>query len=457
MPFGVKWGSSRFQYGMECGFQEYLDKFLLLYIDNMNVHTDDFRSHLEALKLTFARCRELNLKLRREKCYFGQTSLRTMGFIVEHNKLRPDPKKVEMITSAPIPTDHTALRSFLGLVQFYRSMLCHLSHAAYPLYRLTSSKVDFVWTEEHTKAFEACKDMIAKDILKHTLMGDEDIEVFVDASKYAVCCVVSQKGRLINTASKVLLSNEQNWHIIEKEAHAISWGLNKNKYYLLGRKFMVMTDHSPLVHIFRKVREIENYKLINAVLSVAEFEFTLVYLPGKKNVLADFGTRLLPPTTPTEDDTEYALENLNGIPSTIMAHFSSWPCANEESKVGPVQIIPTPQIKYHQYDSRDFQELNDSPHEHTKEGEELIIIINGQRNALVPHRIRRPIFWSLHFPRHQSVNYVYDQLKDKHLYWPNMKNDLLEYLSSCECTMAKDTPPPSYNHNNELVKPIWAK
>ncbi|CAM9976678.1 unnamed protein product, partial [Heterosigma akashiwo] len=104
--------------------------------------------------------RELNLKLRREKCYFGQTSLRTMGFIVEHNKLRPDPKKVEMITSAPIPTDHTALRSFLGLVQFYRSMLCHLSHAAYPLYRLTSSKVDFVWTEQHTKAFEACKDMI---------------------------------------------------------------------------------------------------------------------------------------------------------------------------------------------------------------------------------------------------------------------------------------------------------
>jgi len=99
------------------------------YIDNMNVHTDDFRSHLEALKLTFARCRELNLKLRREKCYFGQTSLRTMGFIVEHNKLRPDPKKVEMITSAPIPTDHpsfilrsSAILSIYALSSFPRGL-----------------------------------------------------------------------------------------------------------------------------------------------------------------------------------------------------------------------------------------------------------------------------------------------------------------------------------------------
>ena len=125
------------------------------------------KEHLTRLKKTLTICRESNLHIRREKCSFLQTKIQTLGFVVSHNLIEPDPTKIDMLLKASMPHDQTSLRAFLSLLQYFTKMLVHLdlSHTCHSLYQLTSPNTKFVWTEVHNNAFLAAKDMISKKIL----------------------------------------------------------------------------------------------------------------------------------------------------------------------------------------------------------------------------------------------------------------------------------------------------
>jgi len=473
MPYGVKWGSSIFQWNMEEGFREFLETILFLYIDNLIVHTESLSTHLIALRNIFQRCRELNLKLRLEKCAFAKTVIRTMGFIVQHGSLKPDPIKIDMIRSAPVPTDASALRRFLGLMQFYRSMMAQLSMVAQPLYKLTSSTVPFIWTETHQKAFELLKTLMSEDTLRRSLVGDDDIVVYTDASKFAICVVVTQKNQLIHAASKILQDNEANWHIIEKEALAISWGLNKMDYYLLGRKFVLLSDHKPLLAIFRNLTSVSNARLLQCALSVAEFTFVLKYLEGKRNVLADFGSRDLDPKLWHDDEDEKCkLENLRGVPHFILSQndvsailpytmtFSESSSAMmmnaNESSNSRDEILQKPKIKNHHYRAEDYAQIQKNNLVYRSEGEVIVVTVNEDDFVFVPLCLRRSFFWYLHFPRHESLNNIYYRMKSLKLFYPKMKEAISDFLSSCACSNQKNQPPRKLITSREEETCFWA-
>ena len=101
-------------------------------------------------------------------------------------------------------------------------MLPHLAYAAHPLYAATADKVEFKWTSELDFAYQVCKSILERDIMQTTLDGIEDVILYCDASKYAICAVIVQRGRIIIAVSKVLNSSQRKWPIIEKELFAIS-------------------------------------------------------------------------------------------------------------------------------------------------------------------------------------------------------------------------------------------
>ena len=110
---GVEFATDKVQETMTHEFFEFLETWLLIYVDNMLVHTLTRRAHLEALRTLFERCKRINIHIRKEKCSFLQQSIKTMGFVVEHNVIKPDPVKIDMLTKARAPASVQELQPLL--------------------------------------------------------------------------------------------------------------------------------------------------------------------------------------------------------------------------------------------------------------------------------------------------------------------------------------------------------
>ena len=134
--------------------------------------------------------------------------------------------------------------------------------------------------------------MLQKDILLTNIKGHEDIKVYSDASKFAVCIVITQNKKIVACASKVLNPSQRRWATIERELYAAAWGMKTMKFYLHGNFFELFTDHKPLVGLFNK-EEAPNNRMMTMLLSTTEYTFKILYLPGFKNILADFGTHYI--------------------------------------------------------------------------------------------------------------------------------------------------------------------
>ena len=217
LPFGVYWAAGIFQHSMCDIFLELLTICLQIYIDNLNIFSLTRRLHLEHLRQVFSVCKDANIHLRKEKCVFMVTEVQTLGSIVSFNSLKPDPKKIDMLQKAIPPRDRTELRAFLALLQQFCSMLVHLSHVCHKLYELTSTKVEYVWTDEHQRAFLAAKDMLSKEILNTNFDPDKHSDVLVDTSKFATCAILLQDNKMVACTSRTLNKHQRNWATIKRE------------------------------------------------------------------------------------------------------------------------------------------------------------------------------------------------------------------------------------------------
>ena len=303
LTYGVQFGYRCFPRDYDLGSYGVPGKLVVIYVDNMQIKTNTRQEHLVALEQLFLRMRNLNIKCRKEKCIFMVQSIRTMGFLVQFGLIKPDPQKIDMLRRMPEPTTKQQLKAYLGLLQFYRDMLPHLAHTAYQLYAATSENYVFQWTDQLSKYFYLTKTMLEKEIMNTNLQGEEDMKAFVDASKSAVCAVITQRKKIVACASKVLNPAQRRWSTIERELYAISWGLKKLRFYLHGVHFEIFTDHKPLLGLMGKDTEPPNNRIATMLLSISEYTFQLSYLPGSRNIIADFGTRNLE-TTEWDKETE---------------------------------------------------------------------------------------------------------------------------------------------------------
>ena len=419
LPFGVFWASSIFQASMCELFIELLTRCLQIYIDNLGVHSLSKREHLLHLRETLSICRDSNLHVRRDKCTFMVTTIKTLGFVISHNLLQPDPFKIDMLLQASTPHDRTSLRAFLSLLQYFRKMLVHLSHVCHSLYQLTSPNVKFEWTEAHNQAFLSAKDMIAKKILNTRFDPTKKTCVYFDASKFAVCGILLQNKEVICCASKTLNNAQRKMPTIERELFGFVFSCKKFRIFLNGHPFEAFTDHKPLVGLSKKIDNIDNQRMTAMLISTVEYSYTMSYLPGKKNILADYGTRHIPISDwdpPSEDPLE-----LNPFLDCSVT----------------LAVVQFPEISKHYYSSTDFDEMNKFGLQPIENNSSYSVILNGEQRIYVPVDLRRACFWAAHFPLHHGQVYTAKILREHTLYWPLMDASLAEFLSQCVCAKKK--------------------
>ncbi len=229
MPFGLKNATSTFTRTMSLVFKELGDKFLKVFVDDLNIHSENWEDHLQHLEAVLAKLREVNLKLNPGKCCFATRSIVFLGHVVSREGTRPDPSKIDAVVHFPVPKIVTDVRSFLGLTGYYRNYVQGYARLVVPLFELTRKEVAFVWNLGCQSAFEALKGaLVAAPVLIRPDF-EKQFCLDVDWSPKGVGAILSQKEgrkeRVVAYASKGLTSTQKKFHPMEGECYALIWGI----------------------------------------------------------------------------------------------------------------------------------------------------------------------------------------------------------------------------------------
>jgi hypothetical protein len=148
MPFGLKNAMSTFTRTMSEIFKDLGDKFLKVFVDDLNIHSKNWEDHLQHLGAVLSRLREVNLKLNLSKCCFAAKSIVFLGHVVSKEGTKLGPGKIDAVLRFPEPKTVTNVRSFLGLTGYYWKYIRGYSRLASPLFELTKKDITFVWNQD---------------------------------------------------------------------------------------------------------------------------------------------------------------------------------------------------------------------------------------------------------------------------------------------------------------------
>lgn len=291
-PFGLKTSPMYFLICINAVLEGLLPNNILVYMDDIIIYSRDLDTHIRTLEEVFKRFIKHNLKASVEKTIFLKDSVKYLGFLITTKGVAPDPTKVECIVNFPRPQNVKSTQRLLGLYAYYRRFLHNASLTCSPLYELLKKgKGKFVWTDECEKAFiELKKALTSSPILAYPNFNETFI-VSVDSSIKAIGGVLSQAhDKPIHYFSKTLNSAQTRYSTIERELLAIIYSVLHFSPYLIGREFILNTDHKPLVYLFNSKNN--SSRLHRWRLILMGYQFKIQHKPGKNNIIADILSRL---------------------------------------------------------------------------------------------------------------------------------------------------------------------
>lgn len=294
LPFGLNISPNSFQRMMTLALSGLPPECAFLYVDDVIVIGCSLKHHITNLEKVFDRMRSCNLKLNPTKCSFFKSAVTFLGHYVSETGIQPDKGKYNIIKNYPTPKNGDETRRFVAFCNYYRRFIPNFAEISYPLNQLTKKDVKFHWDETCQEAFLNLKQkLLSPRILKFPNFK-KDFILTTDASKVACGAVLAQAyddiELPISFASRTFTKGESNKSTIERELAAIHWAIKHFRPYLYGRKFIIKTDHRPLVYLF--TMKDPSSKLTRMRLDLEEYDFTVQYIKGKINVVSDALSRV---------------------------------------------------------------------------------------------------------------------------------------------------------------------
>ena len=291
MPFGLKGAPSTFQRTMDDLLRPH-KLFSSAYIDDIVIYSPTWNDHLSHLRAVLTTLRMSGLTVKLRKCSFAKAEVKFLGHVVGKGRTKPEEAKVKAIKSFSTPFTKKNLRSFLGLVGYYRKFIKDFSTIAAPLTNLTKKNVPnkLPWTKDHQNSFETLQDALTAESTLITPDPTKEFTLQTDASTIGVGAVLSQKDsqgilRPVAYYSRKLLEREAKYSITELECLAIVNATKHFAVYLLGNKFTIETDHAALKYL-TSMRN-GGPRLTRWALSLQQFNFEIKYRKGIDNGNAD--------------------------------------------------------------------------------------------------------------------------------------------------------------------------
>ena len=237
----------------------------------------------------------------------------------------------------------------MGLANQLGKFSCHPADITHPLRGLPSSKRAWLWGPDQETAFVKAKEALTKPIILALYRPGGETKVAADASSFGLGAVLLQRvtseWRPVAYASRTLSATEQKYAQIEKEALVVTWACTKFSDYLLGNKFLIESDHKPLIPLLNtKHLDCLPPRILRFRLRLAKFDYTVSHVPGKLLYAADALSRaptssVTPEDDSLQDDAELLVDTMvTSLPAIVVRLYcqGGWPSKHQI----PPQVKP---------------------------------------------------------------------------------------------------------------------
>ncbi|GJX40477.1 reverse transcriptase domain-containing protein [Tanacetum coccineum] len=258
MPFGLTNTPTVFMDLMNRVCRPYLDKFMIVFIDDILIYSKTKEEHDAHLRLILELLKKEELYAKFSKCDFWLSKVQFLRHMIDSEGIHVDPTKIESIKDWESPKTLTEICQFLGLAGYYRRFIEGFSKIAKPMTKLTQKSVKFNWGEKKETAFQTLKQKLCSAVLM-------------------------QKEKVIAYASRQLKIHEKNYTTYDLELGAVVFALKMWRHYLYGMKCVVFTDHKSLQHILDQ-KEL-NMRQRRWLELLSDYDCELRYHSGKANVI----------------------------------------------------------------------------------------------------------------------------------------------------------------------------
>lgn len=434
LPFGLTSAPATFMRLMNDTLMPYLDKFVIVYLDDICIYSKTPEEHLDHVRKVLTLLRQEKLIGKLSKCEFGISSMDFLGHIVSDQGIATDPEKIKSVQSWPTPQNATDVMRFLGLANFYRRFVRDFSKIAAPLSALTGN-VPFVWSPAAQSAFESLKTSLTTAPILVLPDPSKPFILECDASKFAIGQVLCQgegrDRRVIAYESRKMIPAEVNYPVHDQELLSVVHGLRKWRHYLHGGKVRVITDNWATKFLLTKPEL--NKRQAGWLDFIQEFNLEIIYRPGKDNTVADALSRR----------PDYVINVVTSPPSSLPVPIDLLPAVLAASKKDEQysrvlhQVQSESRTDFKVRDGLLYKEERPSP-------PRLYIPDCSLRTELL--KAAHDSSTSGHLGRDKTY-----ELLSRTFYWPRMGTIVEEYVRSCPSCQASK---PSQRLPIGLLQPL---
>nr|GEX05801.1 hypothetical protein [Tanacetum cinerariifolium] len=225
MPFGLTNAHAVFMDLMNRVCKPYLDKFVIVFINDILIYSKRKQEHEEHLKLILELLKKEWLYAKFSKYEFWIPKIQFLGYVIDSQGIHVDPTKIDSIKDLSSLKNATEIRQFLGLAGYYQRFIEGFSKIAKSMTKLTQKKVKFYWGDKEEAAFQLIKQKLCSAPILALPEGSEDFVVYCDASIKGLGAMLMQREKVIAYGSRQLKVHKKNYTTHDLELRAVVFAL----------------------------------------------------------------------------------------------------------------------------------------------------------------------------------------------------------------------------------------
>ncbi|GJZ55393.1 putative reverse transcriptase domain-containing protein [Tanacetum coccineum] len=393
MPFGLTNAPAVFMDLMNRVCKPYLDKFVIVFIDDILIYSKNKQEHEEHLKLILELLKKEELYAKFSKCEFWIPKVQFLGHVIDSQGIHVDPAKIESIKDWASPKSPTEIRQFLGLAGYYRRFIEGFSKIAKPMTKLTQKKVKFKWGDKQETTFQLLKQKLCSAPILALPEGSEYFILYRDALIKGLGVVLMQREKVIAYESRQLKIHEKNYMTHDLELRSLQHILNQKELNMRQRRWLEL---------------------------LSDYECEIHYHPGKENIVADALSR---------KEREPPLR-VRALVMTIGLNLPKQILDAQTEARKPENIKNEDVRGMLVENSQDPEKLRTEKLEPRADG---TLCLNGRSWLPCYGDLRTVIMHESHKSKyyiHSGSEKMYQDMK-KLYWWPNMKANIATYVSKC--------------------------